>query len=134
MDGSCLQYTPMTNDLYLQITTELAGTIEDVYDGKLPDSPWMLTVPVICAQVISDTPTSTIDASIALREQRLTLEVQAQNLDDARLIKEALIVALHGWRGSVVKVATFENGGPELYDSELNPPRYILPVDFMLTF
>lgn len=129
----------MTQDLYNRITTALEGFIADTYDAKLPDvnddgTPWKLTVPVIIAYSISDVPTNTIDGMIAIREQRITCEVQALDIGAARVIKEALIVALHGWRGTLVKVCIFENGGPELYDAELIPPRYCLPVDFMLTF
>ena len=128
----------MTADLYTRITTVLGASIEDAYDTTVPETlngePWILTLPVVVTSGISDVPTSTIDSRIAIREQRLTCEVQALDLGTARLIKEALIVALHGWHGTEVKVAQFENGGPELYDWDLNPPRYVLPVDFMLIF
>lgn len=124
----------MSPDLYTQITTALAGTIEDVFDAKLPDSPWLLTVPVIVAKVISDTPTTSINSDIVLTDERLTLEIQAQNLDDARLVKKALIAALHGWRGTIVSLVEYEFGGPVLDGSDLLPPRYILPVDFMVSY
>ena len=128
----------MTPDLYTRIVTELGASIEGVYDTTLPEtiadgSPWLLVDPVIVASHISDVQTSTIDSRIAIREQRLQCEVQALDLGTARLIKEALIVALHGWRGTVIEVCMFENGGPELYDWDLNPPRYCLPVDFLVT-
>lgn len=138
----------MTTDFYNRITTALEGFIEDAYDGKLPDyaedgSQWALTAPVIVVYGISDVPTTSVDGAICLREQRVTCEIQALDLGVARVIKEALIAkydpatgtgGIHMWRGTLVKVCTFENGGPELFDLDLNPPRYCLPVDFMLTF
>ena len=123
----------MTPDLYAHLVASLP-MLGGVFDAKLPDDPWRLTDPVIVTQGISDTPTHAIDGSIALSEQRITCEIQDTDLLRARVIKQALIAALDGWRGTIVQVATFESGGPELYDADLNPPRYCLPVDFMLTF
>jgi hypothetical protein len=118
----------MTEELYTQIST-----VAPAYDAKLPDS-YALTDPVIVVLAISDTPTPTISGEIALRDQRITCEVHALTIQAARTAKEALIIALHGWRGGAVKACAFESGGPELYDADLVPPRYVLPVDFMLTF
>jgi hypothetical protein len=118
------------------VTSELYDAISAVapaYDAKLPDS-YALTDPVIVVLAISDVPTVTIDAAIVLRDQRITCEVHALTIQAARVTKEALITALHGWRGGAVKACAFESGGPELYDADLVPPRYVLPVDFMLTF
>lgn len=128
----------MNGDLYDRIMDQLGTSLGGVYDADLPEtnedgSQWRLTDPVIVTSGISDVPTSTIDSRIALRDQRVTCEVQALDLRQARLIKEALITALHGWRGTVIKVIQFENGGPELKDLDLNPPRWCLPVDFMVT-
>jgi hypothetical protein len=128
----------VTSDLYDRIVDQLGASLGGVYDADLPEvnedgTQWKLTDPVIVTSGISDVPTSTIDSRIALRDQRVTCEVQALDLRQARLIKEALITALHGWKGSIVKMCQFENGGPELKDWDLNPPRWCLPVDFMVT-
>jgi hypothetical protein len=128
----------MNGDLYARIVDQLGTALGGVYDMTLPETaddgtPWVLTDPVIVTSGISDVPTDTIDSRIALREHRLQCEVQALDLGQARLIKEALIAALNGWRGTTIQVCMFESGGPELYDWDLNPPRYCLPVDFMLT-
>jgi hypothetical protein len=128
----------LLDDLYDRIMDQLGASIEGVYDQPLPatrddGSKWILTDPVIVVSGISDVPTSTIDSRIALRDQRMTCEIQSIDLRQARLLKEALITALNGFRGTEVKVIMFENGGPEIYDFDLIPPRYCLPVDFMLT-
>jgi len=134
----------MTDDLYARLKELVGSSVEDVYDSILPDvdangNAWNLTIPVVVVYGVSDTPTNTIDGTVAMRDQRITCEVQARDLRTARTIKEAIIgdrntpgSGLAGWHGTETQVAQFESGGPELYDLDLNPPRWCLPVDFIL--
>ncbi len=120
--------------LYTRIT-EAAGVIDMIdglYDTKLPDE-YALDRPVIVLTVIDDVPTKTIDGAIVLTERRVQCSVLAQDLDDARAVKAALIAALQCWRGDA-GLFTYESGGPELYDSDMNPPSYQVSCDFMQTF
>jgi hypothetical protein len=120
----------MIAELYAQLKT-VAG-VDDVFDTKTPDE-YKLIGAIIVVSAISDVPETAIDSTIRAREQRITCEVQALNLTTARAVKESLIAALNGWRGGPVGSCLFEHGGPELYDADLIPPRYCLPVDFMVT-
>ncbi len=121
----------MNADLYARIVDQLGATIAGVFDVKLPDA-HALSTPVVVVSGISDVPTTEINSTIVIREQRLTCEIQALDLVTGRPVKEALIAALHGWSEGTIGMCELESGGPELYDWEMNPPRYCLPVDFMV--
>jgi len=124
----------MDSDLYTRITGQLGASICGLFDVKMPDDWETFTPPVIVTQGISDEPTSTIDSRLALRDKRVQCSIFAADIDDGRAVKEALIVALHGWSGGSVKACTLESGGPELYEADGIPPVYHLPVDFMLSY
>lgn len=128
----------MTGDLYDHIVASLGSDIEDVFDSKLPDdhsfgSNANFAKAVIVYYPIHDTPERAIDSTISGRAQRITLEVQAYDLTTARNVKELLINACNGFAGDTVTSCVLELAGPELYDYDLNPPRYCLPVDFTIT-
>lgn len=121
----------MTPELEAQILT--VAPAFDMGDTGIQAAADALT-PHVVVSTISDVPTTCIDATIALRDQRISCECCAPTLTAARALKESLIAALQGWRGGAIAACAFESGGPELFDADLVPPRYIIPVDFMLTF
>lgn len=106
--------------------------VSAVFDTKVPDA-YRLNTPVVVVSNISDVPTTEISGTIDCIDTRITCEVQALKLGDARTIKQRLIAALNGWSGGPIGVVVFESGGPELYDGTIVPPRYCLPVDFTVT-
>lgn len=122
----------MTTEFYDRIAA-LTG-VSGVFDTKSPDG-YALTGCIVVVSSITENPlAATIEGTLALTEQRVTCEVQALDLPSARAVKQALIPSLHGFKAGALKGCAFESGGPELYDHDLVPPRYCLPVDFILTF
>lgn len=128
----------MTQDVYAHLAAALSGHIEDAFDGKAPEAnedgtPWVMTRPYIVAIGDGDTPTHEISGPIVLTQERMTFAVYAFDLPTARVIKAALVAALDNFRGTLAGVVELENGGAEVFLSDANPPRWMIPVEFTVS-
>ena len=105
-----------------------------VYDTKLPDN-FVLTTSVIVFQDISDVPEDVdIKGTILRRVARWQVSIHCLDIASARTAKAAVIAALHGYRGTSISRADFENCPGEIFDSSTIPFQYFIPIDFLIQF
>lgn len=116
-------------DRLAELQTE--GSVGAVFDMKRPDNYDLPPLPILVFQCIVDLPKSIdIQGPILTRENRWQVSVYALDVLSARAGKEAVIAKLHNYRGTAIKRCDFEPSPAEIYESDLNPPEYHIPLEF----
>ena len=122
------------DDIYAALSTIAA--VDGIYDTKLPDG-YVVTGAVLVFSSISDVADTEIRGDIVRREQRWQISIRvadthAGGLTRARGLKAAVIAALHGYSGPTIARCDFESAPGEIFESDILPFQFHIPVDFML--
>jgi tRNA threonylcarbamoyladenosine modification (KEOPS) complex Pcc1 subunit len=126
----------ISDDLYArlnELVTDDAGTLAAVFDTKRPGNVSALKPIAVFSEVSDVASERTIDGKIALRDSRWQISIYAEDLGDARAAKETVIAKLHGYTAESIEACRFESAPGVIYESDLVPPEYHLPVDFTVT-
>lgn len=130
----------ISDDIFTALST--IGGVAGLFDSKLPDG-YVLAAPVIVFSSVSDTPEDVaIDGEIMREAERwqVSIRVPVSYKDTggrapvvvARALKAAVIAALHGYIGGDIVRADYESCPGQVFEAEIAPFQYHLPIDFMI--
>jgi hypothetical protein len=117
--------------LNARLVDQLGGAVAGVFDTKLDDG-YVLTDPVVIVQSIDDIPEIAIDGAIVMQTARWQISIRSTDLLAARGVKLLVVQALHGYSDGAIIRCDYEAAHGEIFEPDVIPFEYHIPVDFMI--